>query len=127
MEETFSLTNKTRSAPPALPYRIIKEAVLGKKYVLSVVFVGNKTSRRLNLTYRNKDKATNVLSFSLSKDSGEIYIDLAKAKKELGLFETNYKKHIAHLFIHGLLHLKGHDHGSTMENKELQYMKRFGV
>jgi probable rRNA maturation factor len=127
MEETFSLANKTRSAPPALPYKLIKEAVLGKKYSLSVVFVGHRTSRRLNLTYRNKDKPTNVLSFPLSEDSGEIYLDLAKAKTELKLFETNFKKHVAHLFIHGLLHLKGLDHGSTMENKELQYMKHFGV
>ena len=81
---------------------------MGEKYELSLVFCGNFLSRRLNRVYRGKDKVANVLSFPLSAHSGEIFINLTNPKP-FG---------VAHLFIHGLLHLKGMQHGDTMEETE---------
>lgn len=61
-------------------------------------------------------KISNVLSFPLSKSSGEILI----CKKAAPPYTLEY------LFIHGLCHLKGYKHGATMERIELRTLKRFG-
>ena len=86
----------------------INNQVLGKKYELSLVFAANPLMRRLNLTYRGIDKPTNVLAFTLSKKSGEIFINPSRAKP----FSVKF------LFIHACLHLKGMRHGYTMEKAE---------
>ena len=54
VSETFSVKNTTKGKLNGLPLVYIKEAVLGKKYDLSLVFIGNKLSRRLNREYRKK-------------------------------------------------------------------------
>jgi len=103
----------------------IKDAILGKRYELSLVFVDSKFSRRLNRIYREINKPTNILSFPLSKTSGEIFIDLTQAKKEFKKFDLTFSQFITFLFIHGLLHLKGMTHGSTMEKAERKFYKKF--
>jgi len=103
----------------------MKEAVLGKKYELSLVFVGDAISRRLNKKYRKKDKATNILSFPLTKDNGEIFINLKIAKKDAPKFEKSYNNFVKFLFIHGCLHLKGFEHGVGMEKMEEKFSKEF--
>jgi probable rRNA maturation factor len=127
MSETFEITNKTKGKLPRLPFVQMKEAVLGKDYELSLVFVSEKESHKINLAHRQKDKPTNILSFELDKKSGEIFICPAYAKKEAPLFERTYSNYIAFLFIHGLMHLKGYDHGSTMENEEVKIRKQFSI
>ncbi len=97
-----------------IPFKKIKEEVLGKKYELSVALVGPAESRRITLASKKKDKVSNVLAFNLSRNSGEIILCPAVAKDGLG-----------YLFIHGLLHIKGHAHGGTMERAEEQLSKRF--
>ncbi len=42
-------------------------------------------------------------------------------------FNLSKEGYIAFLFIHGLLHLKGHDHGDIMESLERRYMKKFAI
>jgi len=120
-----TITNTTKGKPPRLPFVYIKEAVLGKKYELGVQFVSSAKQRKLNRTYRNKDKTTNILSFVISKTSGDITIDLQQVKKDAPLFDMTYTKFLQFLFIHGLLHLKGFEHSSTMEKEEQKYMKKF--
>ena len=102
-----------------IPFDRIKDDVFpSKKYELSLVFVDKKFSHRLNKSFRGKDYPTNVLSFPLSKNSGEIFIDLDTAKKEAKEFEMTFREFVIFLFIHGLLHLKGMQHGATMEKRE---------
>jgi rRNA maturation RNase YbeY len=96
----------------------IKNYVLGEAYDLSFAFIDSKKSHELNLHYRGKDKPANVLSFPLEKNVGEILIDKNVVTTEA---ETQY------LFIHGLLHLKGYDHSSKMENKEQELVKLFSI
>lgn len=127
--DTFTITNTTRSrvmqkANTLLQH--IKEDILGSSYQLSLVFIGSTRSRTLNRTYRGKDKAGNVLSFPLSKTSGEIFIDLNKAQKDAKHFQKGYNEFVIYLFIHGCLHLKGMDHGSEMEEAEDRYMEKWG-
>jgi probable rRNA maturation factor len=123
----FTLTNTTKSTPPSVPFVKIKNAVLGKNYDLSLVFIGEKKSKKLNFSYRGKNKPTNILSFTLDKNSGEIFITPSVAKKQLKIFNRKYNNFVAFLFIHGLLHLKGMEHGSTMEEAEEKLRKKFSV
>ncbi len=127
MEDTCSITNKTKSTLPRVPFAVMKDAVLGKKYELSLVFVGNATSKKLNFSYRGKNNPTNILSFPLDKKTGEIFIAPAVARAEMKKFDRDYDNFIAFLFIHGLLHLKGMEHGSTMEKAEVKFRKKFNV
>ena len=48
-------------------------------------------------------------------------------KLEAKKFERTYENFLAFLFIHALVHLKGMDHGSTMESMEARYRKKFGI
>jgi ssRNA-specific RNase YbeY (16S rRNA maturation enzyme) len=112
---TLSLSNKTKRTLPRVSFLELKNAAVGKKYELSLVFCGNALSRKLNRTYRDKDKPTNVLSFTISKTSGEIFINLA----HLDGFS------VENLFVHGLFHLKGMEHGATMERAEQALLKKF--
>lgn len=121
----LSVANKTRQSLPALPFAAIASKVLGKNYELSLVFIGSRRSQTLNRTYRHKDKPTNVLSFPYDKHSGEIFIDLAKARSECKKFDSTFIYHVGYLFIHGALHLKGLDHGSTMDREETKLVKTF--
>jgi len=98
---------------------------LGKKFELSLVFIESRLSKKLNRIYRKKDRPTNILAFPLSKTSGEIFIDLKQSKKEFEDFGLNFSDFIAFLFIHGLLHLKGMQHGGTMERAERKFYKKF--
>lgn len=123
----FSISNTTRSKTPKIPFEEIKNKALGKKYSLSLVFVGDKKSQQLNNAYRGKNKPTNCLSFLLDKTSGEIFINLSKAKKEAKNFDRKFDNFIAFLFIHSLMHLKGMDHSSTMEKAEEKIRKVFGI
>ncbi|MBI2120908.1 MAG: rRNA maturation RNase YbeY [Parcubacteria group bacterium] len=123
------MRNNTKSNPPGggLPFLDIKNAVLGKKYDLSLVFIGSTLSRRLNKEHRKKDKPANILSFPLSEESGEIFIDIREAAKQAPSFNASASKFIGQLFIHGLFHLKGFTHGSRMEKEEEKIRDKFGL
>jgi probable rRNA maturation factor len=125
MSTLISNSSKSRLPFGKLFFVSIKERILGKKYELSLVFCDSVDSQKINKKYRNKNKPTNVLSFPLDEDSGEIFLDLEKTKFEFEDFEMNYKNFIAYLYIHGLLHLKGLDHGDEMEKLEKKYTKEF--
>ena len=126
---SLEINNLTRGNVPYqdLPLCAISDKILGKKYELSLVFVGDKRSRRLNNTYRGKDNPTNILSFELSETSGEIVINPRLVKKQAPKFERDYKNFLCFLFIHGCHHLKGMEHGSTMEKAEEKIRKMFNI
>ncbi len=122
---TVDIMSTTKGKLPNLPFQLMKNEVLGKKYLLSVAFIGDKRSRRLNKEYRGKDTPTDVLSFPLDDANGELFINTRAIERERKLFGLNTKNLTAFMFIHGLLHLKGHDHGSTMEREEKRLCKLF--
>lgn len=104
-----------------------KHEILGKDYDLSWAFISPEKIKKLNKTYRNINKPTDILSFPLSETEGEIYICLSESRKEAKKFDRSYENFLRFLFIHGCVHLKGYDHGSTMERIEAQFRKKFGV
>ena len=124
---TFTITSTIKKYPKRLPYEVIKEKVLGKNYNLSLVFVGKKRAATINKQSRNKTYSPNVLSFPLTYTEGEIIICPDTAVAEAKKFNLTHNGYIAFLFIHGLLHLKGHDHGDTMDKLERKYLNAFNI
>ena len=100
---------------PRVPFRTIKEKVLGKSYDVSVALIPPKQMRAITRKTKNKDKVSNVLAFALTKHSGEILICPSAAAPYT----------VGYLFIHGALHLKGYKHSDTMEHIEHSLLKRF--
>lgn len=125
--ENFHITNTTKAKLPRLAFADMKKAVLGKKYELSVIIVSKSKIQNLNKRYGDINKPTDILSFPLGKFFGEIYINLDMTKLEAKKFKRNYENFLGFLFIHGLTHLKGFDHGSTMESIEARFRKKFGI
>jgi probable rRNA maturation factor len=123
----FTLINPRKAKLPRLAFRSMKDAVLGEGYMLNLVIVDKKEIERLNREYRGKNTPTDILSFPLSRDEGEMYINIEEAKKEAKKFGRSFPNFFAFLFIHGLVHLKGHTHGSTMERLEKKYRGQFGI
>ncbi len=123
----FNISSTIKKYPKSLPLEEIKLKIVGQKYELSLVFIGKTRAASLNKQYRNKNYTPNVLSFPMSKTAGEIFICPQVAKKEAEKYNLSVKGYIAFLFIHGLLHLKGHDHGDTMDKQEIKYLKLFNI
>lgn len=121
---SFILTNTTRSKY-RVPFESIKDDVLGKDYQLSLSLVGEKLARTVNRQSRKKDYVPNVLSFPLHRKAGEIYLTPAVSKREARSFEHTEREHLTFLYIHGLLHLKGYDHGRKMEKLEDYYLQKY--
>ena len=125
MQGDFSVLNKEKGRLPRLPFLLLKNDILGEKYSLSVAFIGKNEMRKLNKSHRGKDKATNILSFPLSKNSGEILICPAVVRSETGKFHKNFRELLGFLVIHGCLHLKGMEHSSRMERAEKKYDQKY--
>lgn len=119
----FTLTHTTSF--PEHPYEAMKDAVLGKKYILELSMVGQKRAITINQKSRGKDYAPNVLSFPYTDSHGEIVLCPEVAKKEAGPYGMSYEGYFGFLYIHGLLHLKGFDHGEEMEKLEKKYVAKF--
>jgi probable rRNA maturation factor len=102
---------------------------------LSIAVVGDRTIRRINRDYLQKDRPTNVISFSLREGEfgdvnpsalGDVVISADTAAREAvegGLF---FQERFCFLLLHGILHLSGYDHersgeaeAQRMEAKEL--------
>jgi len=121
---SLSITSTIKKYPKH-PYEQIADKILGKRYELSLVFIGKTRAATLNKQYRNKTYSPNVLSFPLDERTGEIFICPLVAKAEASKYNLSTKNYVAFLFIHGCLHLKGHDHGDTMDTLERKYLKQF--
>lgn len=114
----------TKGKLPRLPFLAMKEAALGRDYELSLVFVPPSRSRELNRIYRGKDRPANVLAFPLGRRKGELVVDMTTSKRQD--FGKKGAALAAFIVIHGLVHLKGHDHGVTMERIEARLGRQFG-
>ncbi len=96
---------------------------LKKKLEISVNLVGEGKIKSFNKKYRNKEKATDVLSFPLGDGNGDIFICLSIAKKQAKSENTSIKKKLAQLAVHAFLHLQDYDH----ERSEKEAEKMLGL
>lgn len=125
----FAVLNKSKSKPPVsgLLLKKIKQKILGGKFNLSVVLADDALISKLNRQYRKKNKTTNVLSFLLEKNTGEIFLNPKLIKQEVSVYNTSYKNLFLYIYLHALLHLKGHEHGPAMTRQESSWAKTLGV
>ncbi len=85
---------------------------------VSILFTDDEDIKRLNKKYRNIDKSTNVLSFSMKEGIpvpfdnilGDIAVSIEYAKREAEEMGLSLEDRIVQLLIHGILHLLGYDH-----------------
>jgi probable rRNA maturation factor len=124
--DTLTIHATSRSYP-SLPYEQIKNDILGKSYELSLMFIGSVRAKALNEAHRNKSYVPNVLSFPLTDTVGEIYIAPIVARREAAKFSMTANGYIGFLFIHGCLHLKGLQHGDTMDKAEKKYCRKYNL
>lgn len=88
---------------------------------VSVAFVTNQQIKELNNKYRNKDEATDVLSFPIDNEIlGDIIISAERAAEQAADYRHSLKRELAYLTVHGMLHLFGYDHHSEEEKKEMR-------
>lgn len=127
--QTFEIIHKTKINSPIdeLIFSKMKEAVLGNDYELSLVIIRKDEMKKINKSYRGIDEPTDILSFPLTDNEGEIFICPEMARKEAPNFDRDYDNFIKYLFIHGLTHLKGFDHSAKMETEEKKILDKFGV
>jgi len=125
--DNFTLIKETRGSIPRVSFEAIKNEVLGEKYNLTVIITTSARIKKLNSIYRNKDHATDILSFPLSESEGEIYISPIETRKEAKKFDRTYENFFSFLFIHGCTHLKGYDHSAIMEGIEVKVRRKFNV
>ena len=93
---------------------------------LTLRVVGAREGRRLNNLFRKNDRATNVLSFPLDGE-GDIVLCHPVVAREARSQGKALRAHYAHLVVHGVLHLRGFDHGRAMERREVRILRGFGI
>jgi probable rRNA maturation factor len=104
-----------------------------KSGIISVAEVSGAMSKKYNLTYRGKDKATDILTFVLKGETlGEIVLTPKLVKERAKQMNCNLAKAAVFLVIHGTLHIMGYVHGNNrdaekMESKERQLLKKINL
>lgn len=111
---------------------------LGETTEVSVTLTDNAHIKELNAKYRNKDFATDVLSFALREGDepavvggmalellGDIIISLERAKEQALEYGHTLEREMAFLTAHGMLHLLGYDHLEEEERSEMRREEEF--
>ena len=101
----------------------------------TIRFVDAREGRVLNRDFRGKDYATNVLSFIYEAHPvvGDLVICLPVVAREAREQGKPFKAHLAHMVVHGMLHLQGYDHetgpadAAAMEARERTILARFRI
>ena len=123
----------------------VEAALAGKSdlFTLTIRIVDETEARRFNLDYRNRDYATNVLSFpselpaglpaEITKSQlGDLLICAPVVAREATQQHRRETDHWAHLTVHGVLHLLGYDHqqveeAGVMESLETKILRGLGI
>ena len=121
--------------PRAATLRRWARAALTRDARATIRFVGMREGRTLNSLFRGKDYATNVLAFvydDATPLSGDIVLCAPVLRQEARAQGKTLADHCAHLVVHGMLHLQGHDHDTAraaraMEALETALLSRLGI
>lgn len=99
---------------------------------LSITFVDNRRIQEINREYRNKDAATDVISFAMEEMGegemkivgadiprilGDIIISIERTKEQAIEYGHSFERELGFLALHGLLHLLGYDHMTESDEK----------
>jgi probable rRNA maturation factor len=100
---------------------------------ISIVFCNDAFIAELNRQWRGAAKPTNVLSFPTARVApdmpepaplGDIVIAFETAAKEAAEAHIPMREHVAHLLVHGFLHLAGYDHSAAKEAEAMEGIER---
>ncbi len=96
----------------------------------AIVLAADRTVRRLNARHRGRDRPTNVLTYL--EPAPEVVLALGVIRREAASAGRRPAHHLAHLVVHGVLHLAGHDHhhageARRMELAEARILRRLRV
>jgi len=109
-------------------------AAAERRLAVTLRFVGAREGRALNARYRGRDYATNVLTFvydDVVPRTGDIVVCVPVVTREARAQGKALRAHLAHLIVHGMLHLQGYDHergadAARMEARETELLARLG-
>lgn len=119
---------KDMEKPLAALARTFMDRMELKGCELSLSLVGDRAIRRLNRTWRKKDKPTDVLSFPAGelprgtpgpRQLGDVVISLDTAKRQAKEYGRTLEQEMHRYLAHGLLHLLGHDHETTRDARKM--------
>ena len=100
-----------------------------KNLEISFFLTSDKNIKVLNNKFRNKNKATNVLSFPMMHNIdgynllGDIVISCDKIIDESMIKKIKKYEYLSYIVIHGLLHLLGYDHKTNQQYKEMNLLE----
>jgi probable rRNA maturation factor len=108
-------------------------AVAPEAATFTVRFTGDREMRRINRTYRDKDRTTDVLSFPgeetpEGRHLGDVLISVPAARRQAAKAHHDTDRELRILLLHGILHCLGHDHETddgTMERLEGKLRRRW--
>jgi probable rRNA maturation factor len=112
--------------PPDAVLRRWARAALAREAEVTVRYVAEAEGRKLNREFRDKDYATNVLTFIYATKplAGDIVICAPVVVREAREQGKDVRAHHAHLLVHGLLHLQGMDHEVGREARKMEARER---
>jgi len=115
------------------PEQVARRAARAAGGGATVVLDNDAAVKRLNALHRARNKPTNVLTFAPAAPGlpGEIVLALGTVRREASAAGRHMADHLAHLVVHGMLHLRGHDHALAgearrMEMAETRLLARLG-
>jgi probable rRNA maturation factor len=114
---------KASGLPSRAQLRRWARAALARDARLTVRIVGGGEARALNRKFRRKDRATNVLTFEMRQRprlEGDIALCAPVIAREARTQGKRLAAHYAHLVVHGVLHLQGHDHATGQEARAME-------
>ena len=131
---TIQYVSEANNLPNASQFRKWAKAAVRVDTEVTIRIVDETEGRTLNLAYRGKDYATNVLTFPLIETPhliGDIVICAPIVRREAAEQAKQLTAHFAHLTVHGILHLHGYDHeinaqAELMESLEIQILAKLG-
>ena len=137
LELTVQKAVNAAGLPANAKLRCWLAAALEQSAAITVRFVGAAEGRRLNRAYRGRDCATNVLSFDYGGAArgqaftGDIVLCAPVLRREARAQGKALAAPVAHLTVHGALHLQGHDHqrphaAARMEALEKRILAKLG-
>jgi probable rRNA maturation factor len=116
------------------PEAVVARAARAAGMPAIIVLSSDTEVKRLNARHRGRNKPTNVLTFDPAArgQPGEIVLALGTVRREAREAGRRLAHHLAHLVVHGSLHLQGHDHHGAgearrMEMAESRIMGRMGL
>ena len=131
---TVQIASSAAAVPARARLRRWVAAALRRKAHITLRIVDTREARALNKRYRQRDYATNVLTFVYAEQrplAGDIAICAPVVRREARLQKISLDAHYAHLTVHGVLHLQGYDHvrapdAERMERLESRILKKLG-